>query len=195
MSRGGKGRAKRPAIGGGSSPYDELVTVIADIVRREMEPMMPKLGTVRGKNGRRVQVDAWDEEGASSEEYPRQGGTKHRGGDTVVLLPVGGGNYVALSPIANDRDEMVSGDDIERDAIEDRHIKQNAIQGKHIARNAIGANELGRNFIERSMLRDNFASSLADAGSITRLDKRIDTTNSRIQNLMQRMKNVDGKDG
>lgn len=189
-------KGKRPAISGGSSPYDDFVGIIADIVRREMEPMTAKLGTVSGKNGRRVRVDSWDEDGVSAtEEYPRQGGTKHRGGDTVVLLPVGGGNYVALSPIANDRDDMISGDDIERDAIDERHIKQGSIKGKHIQRNSIGADELGRGFIEKNMLQGSFAGSLADTGSITRLDRRIDGVGSRIDNLMKRMKTVDGKDG
>ena len=112
-----------------------------------------------------------------------------------MLLPVGGGNFVALAPIANDRDDMISGDDIERDAIEERHIKDNTIKGRHIQRNSIGANELGRNFIEKNMLRDTFSNSLADTGSITRLDRRIDGVGSRIDNLMKRMKTVDGKDG
>lgn len=189
-------KGKRPAISGGSSPYDDLVSIFAGIVDQRMEAMMPKLGTVSGKNGRRVKVDSWDEEGASStEEYPRQGGTKHRGGDTVVLLPVGGGNFVALAPIANDRDDMISGDDIERDAIDERHIKQGVIKGKHIQRNSIGADELGRGFIEKNMLQSSFAGSLADTGSISRLDKRIDGVGSRIDNLMKRMKTVDGKDG
>lgn len=186
--RGARARAPRPASFG-TEPYDALVGVVAEIVRREMEPLMPRLGTVKGRDGQRVIVEPWGEgSGGRREAHARKAGSNPKDNDTVILIPTGDGNFVAVDIVEDGgRPDRIGADEIERDAIDERHLKQNAVKGRHIEANSIGDREIGRNFINRSMLEGSFANSLADMGQVDRLDKRIDGMKALIDNLRDRV--------
>lgn len=200
MPRGKQGARRRPAVvPGGAGPYDALVGLFTEIVRQEVQAVMPRLATVKGLDGdgKNVRVQPWGEDVESDEGRPHGGGKK-RSGDLVLLFPVGGGNEVAIGPIINTERanrETVGADEIERDAIDERHLRQNAIHGRHLAAGVIGERELGRNFINRAMLTNDLGNEIGGKVDRSAFDTRMRGVDDKFKNVYDRIKKIDGGGG
>lgn len=117
---------------------DGIVAEFLALVRRELEPILPRLGTVTSISGSHAQVSVqeWDDDAGGEQFRARAAGINFKPGDQVVLLPTGNGEYVVTNVIANDNAQkaVVGVNELENDAVRGRHVGGREITPAHLDR-------------------------------------------------------------
>jgi hypothetical protein len=197
MAKRGDGKSSRPNQRG-SSDYDALAAVLNNAIESRGGPKI-RMGTVKKNSDNTVDVKFDDNDTEPGRKSGHAGGKK-RAGDKVVMFDVGDGNWVAVGPVLEDgrKDrEQIGADEIERDAIQERHIKQGTIKRTHFdqrTQRIIGGNDLEERSITNSHLTNALSRDIARMGHVNEANKRLDGHKSRQDRFADRMKKVDGKD-
>lgn len=114
--------APPPSDAGG----DDLAAVIVEAIHREIQPYLNRIGTISSISGgnAQVSVQGWDEDASGQQLRARVAGTNYAPGDTVLMTPVGRGEYVVAGKIANaTADRAVVGPaEVQPGAIRRQHI-------------------------------------------------------------------------
>lgn len=144
-----------------ADPHDDLLVTIRELVREELDPALPYFAEVRAAPDGQALVH---DDGVAK---ARIGGTRLDAGRRTVLLPVPGGDAVALGPIvtgAGGQEQVVGNDDLATDAVDGRVLRTNAVAGRHVAndqievrhlrQNSVGPTQLAPAAVQTSHLRD-----------------------------------------
>ena len=106
---------------------DAIVQEILTLILRELEPILPRLGTVTSITGNNAQVSVqdWDDETGGQQFRARAAGINFKAGDQVLMVPTGTGEYVVTNVIANTNQQKA--------VIGTAEVENNAIRRQHIA--------------------------------------------------------------
>lgn len=190
---------RRPNVTG-STPADDFVRIMVEIAQEEASRYAPRLGKVRGRDGKNVRVAAIedDDDASPGRSRPRGGGANMDKDDLVLLFPLGDGDEVALGPIISEtgggREDLIGRNEIARDAINTEHISNNTIKGDHIIGDQIKSAHISSGQINKAHT-SGWADNLADRSAVDGLRNRIADLGSQIDNIRDRIGKIDGGGG
>lgn len=198
MAKRGDGKSNRPNTRG-SSDYDALASVLASAMDSRADRGF-RMVTFKKNSDNEVEFK-FDDNDSEPQRKGAHAGNKKRAGDKGIAFDIGDGNWVALGPIMEngrkDR-EQIGADEIERDAIQERHIKQGTIKRSHFdqrTQRIISGNDLEERSIADEHLSRGLARDIARIGHINNANSRMDGHVSRLDRHKNRLKKLDGQDG